>query len=39
VVGVGEGQPLAPAAADDIDDARDTEVDGHAHLGHEEKDQ
>jgi hypothetical protein len=38
VVGVGEGEPLAPAAADDIDDERDTEVDGHAHLGHEEND-
>jgi len=39
VVGVGEGEPLAPAAADDIDEERDTEVDGHAHLGHEENDE
>jgi acetyl-CoA carboxylase carboxyl transferase subunit alpha len=39
VVGVGEGEPLAPAAADDIDEERDTEVDGHAHLGDEENDE
>jgi len=39
VVGVGEGEPLAPDAADDNDDERDTEVDGHAHLGHEETDE
>jgi acetyl-CoA carboxylase carboxyl transferase subunit alpha len=39
VVGVGEGEPLAPAAADDIDEERDTEVDGHAHLGDEETDE
>jgi hypothetical protein len=36
VLSVGEGEPLAPEAADDIDEGRDTEVDGHAHLGDEE---
>ena len=39
VLSVGEGEPLAPAAADDIDEGRDTEVDGHAHLGREESDE
>ena len=39
VVGVGEGEPLAPDAADDIDDERETEVDGHAHLEEEGSDE
>ncbi len=39
VVGVGEGEPLAPDAADDMGEERDTEVDGHAHLGREESDE
>jgi len=38
VLSVGEGEPLAPGAADDIDEGRDTEVDGHAHLDSEESD-
>jgi hypothetical protein len=39
VLSVGEGTPLAPDAADDIDEGRDTEVAGHAHLGNEESDE
>ena len=38
VLSVGEGQRLAPDAADDIEEGRQTEVDGHAHLGDEEGD-
>ena len=36
VLSVGEGEPLAPDAADDTDEGRESEVDGHAHLDHEE---
>jgi len=36
VLAVGEGDPLDPDAADDTDEERDAEVDGHAHLGSEE---
>ena len=39
VLSVGEGQPLAPDAADDNDERRETEVDGHAHLDHEGSDE
>ena len=38
VLSVGEGERLAPDAADDIEEGRQTEVDGHAHLGDEESD-
>jgi len=38
VLSVGEGEPLAPDAADDIDEGRDIEVDGHAHLDSEGSD-
>jgi acetyl-CoA carboxylase carboxyl transferase subunit alpha len=38
VHGVGEGQRLAPDAADDTEAGRQTEVEGHAHLDHEESD-
>jgi acetyl-CoA carboxylase carboxyl transferase subunit alpha len=39
VLSVGEGERLAPDAADQIDDEHDTEVGGHAHLGSEESDE
>lgn len=39
VIAVGEGERLAPDAADDIEEGRETEVDGHAHLGSEENDE
>jgi len=39
VVGVGQGQRLVPEAADDRDGGRETEVDGHAHLGDEGSDE
>jgi acetyl-CoA carboxylase carboxyl transferase subunit alpha len=39
VVGVGEGEPLAPGAADDLGEERETEVDGHAHIGQQENDE
>ena len=38
VLSVGEGERLAPDAADDIAEGRQAEVDGHAHLGDEESD-
>jgi len=38
VLSVGEGGRLAPDAADDIEAGRQTEVEGHAHLGDEESD-
>ncbi len=38
VMAVGEGERLAPDAADDLEDGQGTEVDGHAHLGDEGSD-
>ena len=38
VIGVGEGQRLAPEAVDDTDEGRESEVDGHSHLGEEGSD-
>ena len=38
VLNVGEGGRLAPDAADDTEEGRQSEVDGHAHLGDEESD-
>jgi acetyl-CoA carboxylase carboxyl transferase subunit alpha len=38
VLSVGEGERLAPDAADDTEEGRQSEVDGHAHLGDEEGD-
>jgi acetyl-CoA carboxylase carboxyl transferase alpha subunit len=34
-ISVGEGQPLDPAAAGDLDGGRGTEVGGHAHVAHD----
>ena len=39
VLSVGEGERLAPSAADDTDEGRETEVDGHAHLDSEGSDE
>ena len=38
VIGVGEGQRLAPEAVDDTEEGREVEVDGHSHLADEETD-
>jgi hypothetical protein len=38
VVGVGEGEPLEPLPADDVDEDRGAEVDGHARHDREEAD-
>ncbi len=38
VIGVGEGERLAPEVVDDNEEGRDSEVDGHSHLAEEESD-